>query len=802
MHIAFLRRNCWGNASSSHAYGARAKAALNTARSQVAELIEARADQIIFTSGGTEASNWVIWGSVQLAHQQQSAEAPQALPHIVASAVEHCATLQCIAALEARGMCSSTLVPVGADGCVEVPALLAAVTPCTVLVTLMHSNNETGALQPVQAVAEALTALQHPLLKLHVDASQSLGKVPVGVGGVDFMTVAGHKLYAPQGTGALFSRDPKGATALPAYFQGGHQEGGCRPGTESIPGAAALGAAAAAALAYLRGGGRDTMQALTERLTQGILTHHAAELAACVARGRLSAEAAAAAIPVQHGPALRSCLPNTLSIGFPGALAGDIQAALQGSLSISAGAACHSDVAGASVSHVLAAMDVPRSVALGTVRVSLGKYSTHAEVDTAGQALAKAAARAMEMRTETAVPSAACPTAMSAVAVEVPAPPAWASGGGSEAPVPSLESARLYMQDTMLMHASSTVVAVGASSEAGLVFQPHGLLQSATLRRRCAPDTRTQRAPHPQDGVTVQQAMKDKGRAITTAAPSTLKDVPSGKHTGVVLLDACVFHPQGGGQPADAGWIVSSSGAVFRVLTARSVDVPLSPCSSTVALYGVWCAPLGAGETPPDLARADSDADAAAFVTERSSSGSGAEPVGFSPGDSVQCWVHASARLSAARLHSAGHLLDMAMRNLEQDLKPGRGYHFADGPWVEYEGAVPAEERSALVAALNAEMARLIELDADTVVQAVPATSSDQLQQMGVSCADVAAAGYSSEDSVRVVCVGDGSNGCMCGGTHVPAAGMLGGVTVTKLKVKKGATKISYVVQGVGKEPK
>ena len=712
------------------------------------------------------------------------------LPHIVASSVEHCATLQCIESLEKQGLCTSTLVPVDATGCVDAAAMAAAVQPSTVLVTLMHSNNETGALQPVAEVAQALQALAHPHVNFHVDASQSLGKVPVGVAGVQFMTVAGHKLYAPQGTGALFSSEPTARTALPPYFQGGGQEAGLRPGTEAIPGAAALGAAAALAGDFLARGARQATQQLTSSLTQGVLTSFATEVAAAVASGKLPMSAVAP--PIVHGPPLDSRLPNTLSIAFPGALAGDIQAALEGRLSISAGAACHSDVAGAAVSHVLAAMGVPRRAALGTVRLSLGKYTSQAEVAAAAKALARAVVHALQLA------SGGGHDAPAAAAPPVEQPPAAAAASGTVAGEDcSLECRRLYMQDTMLMTATTRVVAVGTPRESGIVFRSEDVLGTATLRRAVAPDTLAPRAPHPLDGATAAGAMQQDAQVLL-AAPPTPKDVPGSDCVGVVLLDACVFHPQGGGQPADSGWIVASSGAVFRVLTARSVDTPLSEGSRTVALYGEWRPPLAAGETPPDLSLGDADAAAKAFHASHTGTGSEDAP-SFCAGEAVQCWVDAAGRVAAARLHSAGHLLDLAMRNLKQGLKPGRGYHFEDGPWVEYEGGVPAEERASLVESLNTEMARLIAADEDTRVEAVQATDTDTLQTMGVCEQDVLSAGYSPEDSVRVVCVGGLGNGCMCGGTHVPSTAMLGEVTVTKVKVKKGSTKISYTVQGIGK---
>ena len=338
----YLERG-WGNPSSSHREGRAAKAALETSRVQVAASLGAAPEEIVFTSGGSEADNLAIVGLVEA----------RGGGHVVTSAVEHPAVLEPLRALEGAGRIRLTVVGVDGTGRVDPDELLAALRADTVLVTVMLANNEVGTLQPVAALADAVHARE---AVLHTDAAQAVGKIPVDVEalGVDLLTVAGHKLYGPKGIGALYVRS---GVALEPLIRGAGHERGLRAGTENVLGAVGLGAACELAAAEV--------DAETPRL---------ADL-----RKRLRRRLAEA-VPglVEHGhPELR--LPNTLSVAFPSVDAGRLMARLADQVAVSAGAACHSE--GVDVSHVLTAMGVATEVALGTVRFSVGRFTTTDDVD-------------------------------------------------------------------------------------------------------------------------------------------------------------------------------------------------------------------------------------------------------------------------------------------------------------------------------------------------------------------------------------------------------------------------------------
>ncbi|CAE7842439.1 iscS, partial [Symbiodinium sp. KB8] len=408
-HDAMLQ--AWGNPSSSHEYGQTARAALEQARAQVASLFNLGPPSVTFTSGGTEASNWAILGTIR------RVPAPP-------TTVEHCATQRTLAFAQSQGLATVTTLAVDGEGFLSPAAAAAAVTRHTVLLTLMHSNNEVGTLQDIASIVSAARGAAdgnpHPLL-VHVDASQSLGKVPVEglpAAGADFITVAGHKLYAPKGIGALVACSvPPERMPAPLLFGGG-QEAGRRPGTEPVPCAVALGAACEAAGASLASGGRARLEALRAALLQGI------------AEG-LGAAAGSAEEPhpfVTHGPAATERrLPNTLSIAFPGVAARELQAALAGKLAVSAGAACKESGL-ASPSHVLTAMGMPAEVALSTVRCSVGKFTTLAQVQRAAELIVGAV---------TALRKAA------------------------QRPPLALETDRLYMRDSQQLECDAVIVASG-----------------------------------------------------------------------------------------------------------------------------------------------------------------------------------------------------------------------------------------------------------------------------------------------------------------------------------------------------
>ena len=346
----------FGNPSSQHAYGKAAHDALGRARRQVAQLIGADAAEVVFTSGGTEAINYAIKGAAFAELHRGRGKRLQ----VVVSAVEHPATVEAARALEPFGF-RMEIVRVDRLGVVDLDALSRALREPTLLVSLMHANNETGTLQPVAAAAAV--ARQHGAL-MHVDAAQSAGKVPVDVSalGADLLSLAGHKLYAPKGVGALFVRR---GVQLEPLIHGAGQESGRRAGTENVPYAVGLGEACRIAHAGLPAA-TLRMRALRDRLWQ-----------------RLSSNLGDSVVLNGH-PHER--LPNTLNASFPGLIGADLLAAIP-EIAASTGSACHDGRV--SISPVLAAMNVDPIVAQGAVRLSVGRHTTEEEVDSAAALIAE-----------------------------------------------------------------------------------------------------------------------------------------------------------------------------------------------------------------------------------------------------------------------------------------------------------------------------------------------------------------------------------------------------------------------------
>jgi len=345
----------FGNPSSSHSYGVRTKRAVETARAQVAALLGCGTDEVVFTSGGTESNNLAIKGAA-LARRAAGRT-------VITSAVEHPAVVEPCRWLEREGF-EVRVLPVDGRGLVDPAALEAAIDDRTTLVTVMHANNEVGTLQPIAALAEI--AHRHGAW-LHTDAAQSVGKVPVEVDalGADLLSVAGHKVYAAKGVGALFIRR---GVELERLLHGADHERGWRPGTENVLEVVGLGAACALA-------GRDLdaeglrLSALRDRL-------HAA----------LSAGLGDDAVRLNGHPERR--LPNTLSLSLSGVEASTLLAEVGDRVAASAGAACHTDHV--SVSAVLDAMGVPLEWARGAVRLSVGRMTTASEIDEAARVLVEA----------------------------------------------------------------------------------------------------------------------------------------------------------------------------------------------------------------------------------------------------------------------------------------------------------------------------------------------------------------------------------------------------------------------------
>eukprot|EP00450_Noctiluca_scintillans_P029847 CAMPEP_0194538892 /NCGR_PEP_ID=MMETSP0253-20130528/78638_1 /TAXON_ID=2966 /ORGANISM="Noctiluca scintillans" /LENGTH=775 /DNA_ID=CAMNT_0039385085 /DNA_START=45 /DNA_END=2369 /DNA_ORIENTATION=+ len=353
----------WGNPSSSHYYGVQAKRALETARRQVAALIGAEAGEIIFMSNGTETINHTLKGLYELEGTSRD--------HIITQASEHVAVLETCKALERHG-CKVTLLPVDGQGFVSPDAVEAAITPRTLCISIMHSNNETGTLQPIaEIVKRARKQSNH--IYVHCDASQSMGKLPVNVGdlGVDMLTMAGHKLYAPKGIGALYVRQT--VPELPQYLSGGGQEGGRRASTENVVHSVALGKACEIALRDLAKS-QTHMQNMRDRLEQQI-------------RDNLGEQGEFMRL---NGPR-DSRLPNTLNVSFHRVEANTLLSEIQDEVAASAGAACHSD--SVEVSHVLEAMGVPVDWAMGTCRFTVGRETTEAEIDKAAKIISAAVSR-------------------------------------------------------------------------------------------------------------------------------------------------------------------------------------------------------------------------------------------------------------------------------------------------------------------------------------------------------------------------------------------------------------------------
>jgi cysteine desulfurase len=358
----------FGNASSIHQRGQHARAAVDRSRESVARLLNCRAAEIVFTSGGTESDNMALFGILSPGD------------HLITTAVEHHAVLHAAQELEARGV-EVTFLPCTSEGLIGVSALETALRPNTRLVSVMMANNETGVIQPIRELAEVSHAAG---ALFHTDAIQAAGKLPLDVKalGCDLLSISGHKMYAPQGTGALFVRRN---VRLKSMFFGGLHERGRRPGTENVAGIVGQGKAAELARTWLAGDSKapdspQSLAALRDRLEQGIL---AAVEEAGVNGGR-----------THRDPAARVANTSNLYFDHVEAEALVIALDLKG-LAVSGGSACQSGAT--EPSHVLTAMGLSEARARASVRFSLSRINTQAEIDEALKIVPAAVARLREL---------------------------------------------------------------------------------------------------------------------------------------------------------------------------------------------------------------------------------------------------------------------------------------------------------------------------------------------------------------------------------------------------------------------
>jgi len=344
----------FGNPHSDHALGSVARTAVDAAREQVAGLIGAGPGDIVFTSCASESINLAVKGTAFA----------RGRGHIITSGIEHPATLQACRYLEREFGFALTVLPADGQGRIDPDAVRRALRPDTFLISLLHAQNETGVIQPV---AEVGRIAREAGVLFHVDAAQSCGKIPVDVAeiGCDLLTVAGHKLYAPKGVGALYVR--RGVRLHP-LIHGADYEEGRRAGTENVPYLVAQGRACEIAQLKLATGETQRLAALRDRLQERL----------------------AAALPVRITGEDAPRLPNTLHVRFPGLTGNDLLAAAP-EVAASTGSACHAGVS--EPSGVLLAMGIDAADALGAVRLSAGRFTSPEDVDAAADALIAAARR-------------------------------------------------------------------------------------------------------------------------------------------------------------------------------------------------------------------------------------------------------------------------------------------------------------------------------------------------------------------------------------------------------------------------
>ena len=354
----------YGNPSSTHAYGTFASRAVNNARKQVSDLLNCDPEEVIFTSGGTESNNHAIKGIASTCRHRGK--------HIIASSVEHPAVVEGCQWLETQGF-RITYLPVDKFGSIDLVELETAISPDTILITIMHANNEVGTVQPIREITEMAHSRN---VLVHTDAAQSAGKISTDVQdlGVDLLSLAGHKLYAPKGIGALFV---KKGISLSNLMHGAGHEMGSRAGTENVIHITGLGKAC---------------EMIKDNLDE--YSRHMASMRNSLETGlRLNIPNAL----FNGHPSQR--LPNTSSVSFQGLEADNLLSKLN-RIAISAGAACHSDRI--EISSVLQAMAIPLDYAMGTLRISTGRFTTSEEIDIAISDITKVVTNEYKSKSKTA----------------------------------------------------------------------------------------------------------------------------------------------------------------------------------------------------------------------------------------------------------------------------------------------------------------------------------------------------------------------------------------------------------------
>ena len=348
--LPFLKGE-FGNPSSGHPYGKKAREAVELARARMAALLGCDRSEVIFTGGGTESNNQALLGAA-LANTDRG-------KHIISTTIEHPAVLKPLDHLVEQGF-AVTLLPVDGTGRIDPDAIRRAITRDTILISVMHANNEVGTIQPLREIG---AIAREKGIIFHTDAAQSVGKIATVTDElrVDLLTVAGHKFYAPKGVGALFVR--RGVKIDPCLFGAGQEEGR-RPGTENVPYIAALGKAAELASRHLAADGAR-MHSLREHFYQRL-------------------KALMGGVTLNGHPVER--LPNTLNVSFQGVIGADLLARAP-EIAASTGSACHEG--SGELSGVLKAMGVSREQGFGAVRLSIGRPTTQAEVDRAAEVLAR-----------------------------------------------------------------------------------------------------------------------------------------------------------------------------------------------------------------------------------------------------------------------------------------------------------------------------------------------------------------------------------------------------------------------------